>query len=89
MRYAAVDSKGKFTGIVYEEINDKIIADRATYGNTLVAIDDTKQITNASIAESATADYDKPTAEELARPVLTLEKEIELLKARIDKLEGK
>jgi len=87
MKYAEIDSKGNFTGTVYEKINDAIITDRAKYGNTLVAIDDTKQITNASISESATADYGKPTAEELARPVLTLEQEIELLKSRVDQLE--
>ena len=72
MRYAEIDSKGKFTGAVYEEVNDRIIADRASYGNTLVAVERSITDKNAVGGEtSITPDYGEPTAEELARPVQT------------------
>ena len=72
MRYAEIDSKGKFTGAVYESINDRIIADRASYGNTLVAVERAITDANADGGEtSITPDYGEPTSEELARPVQT------------------
>ena len=72
MRYAEIDGRGQFTGAVYEQIDDRIIADRASYGNTLVAVDRAITDKNAVGGEtSITPDYGEPTAEELARPVQT------------------
>ena len=95
MRYAEVDSKGRFTGTVYEEINDRIIADRAQYGNTLVAVDRAITDRNADSKDaSISPDYGEPTAEELARPVQTaaatlsdLSAAVAALSARVKKLE--
>ena len=72
MRYAEIDSKGKFTGAVYESINDRIIADRASYGNTLVAVERSITDKNAdSKDDSIKPDYGEPTPTELARLVQT------------------
>ena len=95
MRYAEIDGKGKFTGVVYESINDRIIADRAQYGNTLVAVDRAITDRNASGGEtSIKPDYGEPTAEELARPVQTaaatlsdLSAAVAALSARVKALE--
>ena len=84
MRYAAVDSNGKFTGVVYEEINDKIIADRATYGETIVPID--RKLNKID----GKTPYGEPTVEEVNREVVTMESikaEIDALKLRVSALE--
>ena len=86
MRYAEVDTKGNFTGQIYEDINERIIADRAGYGHTIVAIE--RGLTNANAADSSkAADYGKPTEQELARPVKTLEAKVKELEQRIAALE--
>ena len=95
MRYAEIDSKGKFTGVVYEELNDRIIADRAQYGNTLVAVQRSITDPNANSKDaSISPDYGEPTAEELARPVQTtaatlsdLSAAVAALSARVKALE--
>lgn len=89
MRFAVTNAKGEFTGTQYEAINDRIMAHHAQYGETIVAIDrrlepvDDERKSGDDVFDDAQRDYGKPTAEELARPVVTPEQQLRDMAAAI------